>query len=898
MTGYDEVLRDARAPYPFRVHQQRALDALDEPTARRAWVVLPPGAGKTLVGLEVARRRARPTVVLGPNTAIQAQWARGWDAFGSTEQAGTSREVDGYFTALTYQSLATFDVDDEVDEEGDEHRSLLEALHPNGRALVERLKEVGELTLVLDECHHLLEVWGRLLQEVLDELPDAYVLGLTATPPATMTKEQAALVDDLFGETVFEVSIPAVVREGDLAPFAELAWLTTPTPRENDWLAEQGVRFAELTTVLADPAYGSVPFFTWLDRRANGDVGWRRLATDEPAWADAALRMVHAGLLAQPDGARLTERHRHDPSADDWVVLLDDWLRRHLLESDDPADERVVERVRAALPSVGYQLTRRGLRRGRSPVDRVLACSEAKTDGLVQIVDAERRNLGDRMRMLVLCDHERATATLPVDLDGVLDEEAGSAQLALDRLRDAHPDLDPLLVTGRTVAGTTATLHALREYVGRADLTVADGRLEGPWTSRDWVPWVTRFFEAGHCRVLVGTRALLGEGWDARAITGLVDLTTATTSTAVVQTRGRALRLDPGWPEKVALTWSVVCVSEEHPRGGNDWDRFVRKHAGFWGVDADGEVVAGVGNVDPAFSPFAPPPVAELAAVNARMAERSEQRPSIREAWQVGAPYDDTLVHTVRITRSRELEQADAAAPVAFHDEDVAVRDKRPAPWRPHPMIAVGIVLGALAFLLNLTPAAVIGIAVATILGIQVTVAVDRGRVLAEDLARAPGVDQVAAAVADGMRDAGLSPHGAEAVRVSLDEEGEYRCSLDGVAPDVSAAFATALDEVVSPMVDPRYVVPRWVLDHPVDNADGFRAAFGVLRPDGEVWHSEPTVLGTTGERARAFARGWDRWVGGGPPLYTRSPEGEGVLVTHRGSDPFDVTTVLRTTWT
>ena len=110
--------------------------------------------------------------------------------------------------------------------------------------------------------------------------------------------------------------------------------------------------------------------------------------------------------------------------------------------------------------------------------------------------------------------------------------------------------------------------------------------------------------------MLVGTRGLLGEGWDARSITGLVDLTTATTSTAVVQTRGRALRTDLYWPEKVALTWSVVCVTEDHPKGGNDWDRFVRKHAGFYGVDAEGEVVAGVGHVDADLSPYAPPPVA------------------------------------------------------------------------------------------------------------------------------------------------------------------------------------------------------------------------------------------------------------------------------------------------
>ena len=38
------------------------------------YLVIPPGGGKTLVGLEAARQLARPTLVLCPNTAIQAQW--------------------------------------------------------------------------------------------------------------------------------------------------------------------------------------------------------------------------------------------------------------------------------------------------------------------------------------------------------------------------------------------------------------------------------------------------------------------------------------------------------------------------------------------------------------------------------------------------------------------------------------------------------------------------------------------------------------------------------------------------------------------------------------------------------------------------------------------------------
>ena len=112
----------APAPYPLRVHQRQALDA-DRAGggrgARRSWVVLPPGAGKTLVGLETARRRGRTTVVLGPNTAIQSQWLRGWDELVETGRAQAARAtLDATFTALTYQSLATFDPDDEVDEDG------------------------------------------------------------------------------------------------------------------------------------------------------------------------------------------------------------------------------------------------------------------------------------------------------------------------------------------------------------------------------------------------------------------------------------------------------------------------------------------------------------------------------------------------------------------------------------------------------------------------------------------------------------------------------------------------------------------------------------------------------------------------------------------------------------
>lgn len=135
----------------LRRHQREALEAIAGSQDQRHWVVLPPGAGKTLVGVEAAAGWERPVVAFGPNHAIVTQWRTAWESHTGTA-ASSDRDLPTGFTALTYQSLAVFDSDS--DEPSPKAR-----LHPNGQALVRRLHDLGPLTLILDECHHLLEVW-------------------------------------------------------------------------------------------------------------------------------------------------------------------------------------------------------------------------------------------------------------------------------------------------------------------------------------------------------------------------------------------------------------------------------------------------------------------------------------------------------------------------------------------------------------------------------------------------------------------------------------------------------------------------------------------------------------------------------------------------------------------
>jgi superfamily II DNA or RNA helicase len=508
---------------PLWPHQVRALAALDRDVARgdrATYLVVPPGGGKTLIGLEAARRLGRPTVVLCPNTAIQAQWMAQWQAsFGPDAVPATaSRELPTPLTVLTYQALCTLGAAGNGEEaavrvQGPRPRlsteGVLSLLHPNGRALIARLQAGGPWTLVLDECHHLLELWGRLLQAVIEQLGQPRIVGLTATPPHLMTAEQAVLHRALFGAVDLEVSAPALVREGLLAPYQELAFLTRPSPAE--------------------------------------------------------------------------------------------------------------------------------------------------------ILAAESAELGSRLRALVLCDFEDAGGMVPADLAGVLRSGSGGARLVLETLL-ADPQtaaLDPVLMTGRHVASgpecAERLLKWLREAEPRLELAMAPwgdlAEITGTagWEPRRYVPLITRFHAEGGSRCLIGTRALLGEGWDAPAVNVVIDLTAATTPTSVVQARGRALRLDAGWPGKVADNWSVVCVTGDHPKGAADFDRFARKHDRYFALAQTGDVVSGVAHVDPRLSPYAPPPEEQVDTLNATMLRRAGERDGARERWAIGTSFADEPVATVTV---------------------------------------------------------------------------------------------------------------------------------------------------------------------------------------------------------------------------------------------------------
>jgi hypothetical protein len=134
-----------------------------------------------------------------------------------------------------------------------------------------------------------------------------------------------------------------------------------------------------------------------------------------------------------------------------------------------------------------------------------------------------------------------------------------------------------------------------------------------------------------------------------------------------------------------------------------------------------------------------------------------------------------------------------------------------------------------------------------------------------------------------------------------IDARGDLRCHLDA-DPASAEVFAHAFDEAVSPIADPRYLLPCWRL--PASAAGPAR----LVGPDA-VGHRfgspDRTELGARAQRAGheegqsggLRCTSWDTWIGGGDPVYTRNPEGAGTLAAVRGSDPWGLTSVLRLRW-
>ncbi len=197
----DGPLSDPRTPRPYQMEAVERWQA----TGGRGSVVLPTGAGKTLVALLAVERTGAGACVIAPTRALLGQW------FGQLADAFGSERVGAFY--------------------GDEKevRPLTVTTYHSAFRLLEREGHRFDL-LVLDEVHHLADAAAggdRLWHDALRVAPAARRLGLTATYP---DGADASLLE-LVGPVVYRRRI-GEMTDRELAAFVTQRRFVSLTPEE------------------------------------------------------------------------------------------------------------------------------------------------------------------------------------------------------------------------------------------------------------------------------------------------------------------------------------------------------------------------------------------------------------------------------------------------------------------------------------------------------------------------------------------------------------------------------------------------------------------------------------------------------------------------------------------
>jgi len=889
-----------RFAFPWRPFQARVLDFFEtqQNTDRRYHVVAAPGAGKTVVGLEMVRRLNTPALVLCPTLNIRDQWihvfARDFLPPNASlaDWTTTDLAVPRPLTAITYQALHCAcsgqafaeESEEEEDEEVENGAGMTRLVE-----VAERLRAAGVRTVVVDEAHHLRTQWWATLTGIVEALGDIHLIALTATPPYDAPAGEWERYTALCGPVDIEVSIPEMVREGNLCPHQDYVYLNAPSPEETRIIDEFRAQVAEMKEALnRDGGFAdAVAAHPWLAQPKEHIEE----ILDDPAYFSAMLIYTKAVKLWVPPALPklLGVRREEVPALDlPWLELL---LTRVLF-----GDRKRYETCTHFLDEIEKQLRRMGAierkqvqLQSTEQIARFLTGSIDKMQSITEIVRREAGSLGSGLRMVILTDfirrHEQPDS--PFDLRPL--KKIGAAPIFAALSRQARADAvlgEPRkgegshlrhtrfgVLSGAFVILPLTALPAWEAWAKEQGLPANMSTTTPVVYDLDYmqikvtdanrpylVRGVTWLFQQGKIHVLIGTRALLGEGWDAPAINSLVLASTVRTSVLSNQMRGRSLRVCPADPGKVANVWHLVCLDATDPNYGDDYALLEKRFRTFAGIGLHEDIIeSGLERLELGEGRLS---AERITRINGAMLAAAAERARLAERWQAALAAKGERAETVET-----LSAPKAALPhsvllrVAAFDLTgqlllggaglaAAIPSVLPGAIAAHPWALLTAAAGGVAALWGVGG------------GIRTGVRMLRHATPASSLR------QIARAVLAALRETGLVFTPEETLELILNEDNHgVTCQLRRATLREQSVFLQCMRELCDPVENPRYLLLRKTF---------------LFRMIQRVYYPVPRLLGGKKEWATALYRTWQRHVGPIKLIYTRTPAGRRLLLVAR----------------
>ena len=563
----------------WRQYQQRVLDKSESfMDDGKIHLVAAPGSGKTTLGIEFIRRFGNPTLILVPTVTIRQQWvdrikqAFLSDANQAEQLISQDLKRPKMITVATYQALHSAMnqvvgdglIEDTDDTAQQEHFNFQDF---DIRKTFED-KDLG--TLCLDECHHLRNEWWKSLEIFRKSFPKIKMISLTATPPYEGEPALWERYISMCGEIDEEITVPELVKEGTLCPHQDYVYFAFPTKEERtqlDQFEKQKLNF--LTKLSIDINFSNtIQSSPALSNQISDD---ELLAN--PKYLSAILIFLRSKELPFP------QRFQELLAAKALPTFTLEWFETLLngiifqVPNWFGFTEEALNQLKSDLKANGL-IERNQVKLIRNKKqDVLLNQSLGKLNAVRDIFKAEYQALGSNLRQLVLTDFIRKDFQIHLG-----DNNAEFAQLGvLSYFESIRREIikqswsvPMAILTGSLVILPTSAKESLEALIPKDRLSYDTiGKLNKndylkvnvSGSHHDLVTALTQLFQDGYIQVIIGTKSLLGEGWDAPCVNSLILASFVGSFMLSNQMRGRAIRVWPDNPNKTSNIWHLVSIN-------------------------------------------------------------------------------------------------------------------------------------------------------------------------------------------------------------------------------------------------------------------------------------------------------------------------------------------------
>ena len=644
--------------YTWRSYQEKTLkDVQKYIEDGKVHIVAAPGAGKTILGLELVRYLKSPVIIFAPTVTIKNQWVdRFISSFTNYKEVpdwiSTNIYDIKFFNVITYQALHyaykkrkinenDYETDDVVEDNQIEEVSN-EIIKQYD--IVKELKDKKIKTIVLDEAHHLKSQWWDSLNQVLNQLESVKTISLTATPPYDSEYTEWKKYISLCGEVDAEISVPELVKADNLCPHQDYIFFSSPTKEEKAQIEKYEDNIKQLIENIK------------YDENFKNAIKSHKYIKSPYEYEEELLDNVeyYSSMLIYLNSVNEKIGKDNLSILGDKTIIPDlniEWFEI-LLKNVIITDRKNYYDFEETISSIEKNLNNLGVLENKNisftdnkTLQKNILNSIGKINSISQILKIEKDSLKEKLRMVVLTDFIRKEflndSEMEINKIGVIP--------IFKKLAQDYPNVNMAILTG-----TIFVIPKILEknlyglcYENGVDVNKLEFEplsinqnysiVKIPNSMRNKVmSLISKMFSNGQINVIVGTKSLLGEGWDEPSINTLVLASFVGSFMLSNQMRGRAIRTWKKDSDKTANIWHLVCVTdtgaEDEYIANSDFNMLKRRFKSFVGIDYEGKIISNgldrLGNIKEPFRNE------KSSIYNSEMQQNANNRQEMYNSWK------------------------------------------------------------------------------------------------------------------------------------------------------------------------------------------------------------------------------------------------------------------------